>query len=343
MDRTEVAQTKRKACDYCKHPGSRQDHLNKIARAARNGHPACLKAILRKLPPEMDNDPFPFNILDKIFGPQDKTAISLAAENGHHECVELLCKAGANVNLPFKSPPILEAAKNGNAKCIDVLFEGGANVDIQCTTMAYLIKLANQEDQNVCAEVLTNSGADRKAEITTAEAALFCAVANCYVPCLIALVSGGISVNLGSTSYVTPLMVAAAAGSRGLTCLKMLLTLGANVNEVNKYGMNALTLCIAKSKDTTRDRDKCMFLLAAGERIDVDEDGNKFTCRGKKYLIPEYLKITRQKLCLKHICRQAIREYLIDLSPHSHLFGRIPELRLPSRITRYLLYEMSLD
>ena len=87
--------------------------------------------------------------------------------------------------------------------------------------------------------------------------------------------------NLGSTSYVTPLMVAAAAGSRGLTCLKMLLTLGANVNEVNKYGMNALTLCIAQSKDTTRDREKCMFLLAAGERIDVKDDGESLPAGGR--------------------------------------------------------------
>ena len=117
------------------------------------------------------------------------------------------------------------------------------------------------------------------------------------------------------------------------------------MNEVNKYGMNALNLCIALSKDTARDRDKCMFLLAAGERIAVDNDGDSFTCRGHKYTIPEYLKITNLKLCLKHSCRQAIREYLIDASqqPHSHLFGRIPELRLPSQITRYLLYEMSLD
>ena len=189
VDRTEVVQSKGKACVYCKHSGRHKDRLSKISRAARNGHPACLETILGKLPPRMDNDndvlgDFLSHILDET-SPQGKTAISLAAKNGHHECVELLCRAGANVNLPFKSPPILEAAKNGNAKCIDVLFEGGANVDIQCTTMTDLIKLANQEDQNVCAEVLTNSGAELDAEISTAEAALFCAVANSYVPCLI--------------------------------------------------------------------------------------------------------------------------------------------------------------
>ena len=344
--RTEVL--KPKACDYCKHSGRRKDKLNTISRSARNGHPACLKAALGKLdlpvPSTYEHlDQLSYDILNETFQRGTKTALSLAAKNGHHECVEILSMAGANVNFPYKSPPILEATKNGHAKCIDVLFEGGANVDVQSTTVNDLIKLAMEEDQVICAEVLTNTGAELDAEISTAEAAVFCAVANSYVPCLIALVSGGISVNLGSTSYVTPLMVAAAAGSRGLTCLKMLLTLGANVNEVNKYGMNALNLCIANGKDTTRDIDKCMFLLAAGERIALDDDGDSFTCSGHKYNIPKYLKITEQKLCLKHLCRQTIREYLIDIRPYSHLFGRIPELRLPSVIKRYLLYEMSLD
>ena len=297
VDRTEVLHTKIKACDYCKHSGKGKDNLNAISRAARNGHPDCLKVIIGKLSPQdidplfYDIDPLFYDILNEI-SKEGKTAVSLAAKRGHHECIELLALEGANVNLPPKSPPILEAAKNGNAKCIDVLFERGANVNVECSTMKDLIRSTIVEDQKMCAHVLSKTGAELDAEISTAEAAVFCAVANSYVPCLITLVSGGISVNLGSTSYVTPLMVAAAAGSRGLTCLKMLLTLGANVNEVNKYGMNALNLCIALSKDTTRDRDKCMFLLAAGERIAIDDDGDSFTCRGKRYTIPEYLKIT---------------------------------------------------
>ena len=250
------------------------------------------------------------------------------------------------MDIQAEFPPILEAAINGNAKCIGALLEEGAKVDIQCTTMEDLIELACREGQTRCARVQAKTGAELDAEITTAEAAMYCAVANCDLPSLIALVSGGISVNLGSTSYVTPLMVAAAAGSCGLTCLKILLTLGANVNEVNKYGMNALDLCLAYWDGSDRDNsEKCMFLLAAGERIEVD-DKDWFICKGrrdKKYRINAYVRINHPKLCLKHLCRRVIREYLIDLSPHSHLFGKIPELRLPSRITRYLLYEMSLD
>ena len=337
-----VSQSKHKICDACRHSPRRKDHLTPLLRATQNGHPACLQAIVHHI--DINKEDLSY-LLDEI-SPNGKTAVALAAKYRYHECIELLALAGANMDIAADFPPILEATLKGNAKCIDALLEGGAKVDIQCTTMEDLIELACREGQTRCARVQTKTGAELDAEITTAEAALYCSVANCDLPCLIALVGGGICVNLGSTTYVTPLMVSAAAGSRGLTCLKMLLTVGANVNEVNKYGMNALDLCLAHWDGSNRDNsEKCMFLLAAGERIEVD-DKDWFICKGrrdKKYRINAYVRITHPKLCLKHFCRRTIREYMIDLSPHSHLFGRIPELRLPSRMTRYLLYEMSLD
>ena len=309
--------------------------------AATLGHYECISYIVKGI--EHRPDELSENLLDTV-SKKGKTALGLAAKYRHFECVELLIKRGACVNIPEEYPPILEAAKVGDVKCVEVLLEGGANLDLECTTVRVLIETAEREDQAVCADVLRRTGGEVDAQITTGEAVLYCVVANSFVPCLASLVSAGISVNAGFTSYVTPLMVAAAAGSRGLACLKMLLTVGANINEVNKYGMNALNLSIACSKDTVRDREKCKLLHAAGERIAVDSGGDTFTCVGTKttYTIPEYLQFNDLRLSLKHICRQALREYLIDLTPHSHLFERIPELRLPSQITRYLLYGMSL-
>ena len=45
---------------------------------------------------------------------------------------------------------------------------------------------------------------------------------------------------------------------------------------------------------------------------------------------------------LKHMSRQVIRKHLIDVDPHTHLFGRIPQLPLPSALKEYLLYNISL-
>ena len=55
------------------------------------------------------------------------------------------------------------------------------------------------------------------------------------------------------------------------------------------------------------------------------------------------LQHSQAGVVLKHICREAIRKHLLELDPHSHLFGRIPRLGLPHPLKQYLLYEMSLD
>ena len=58
--------------------------------------------------------------------------------------------------------------------------------------------------------------------------------------------------------------------------------------------------------------------------------------------VSHVMDITDWKLCLKHQCREAIRRHLVDVNPHGNLFVRIPLLGLPSVITRYLLFNVSL-
>ena len=73
-----------------------------------------------------------------------------------------------------------------------------------------------------------------------------------------------------------------------------------------------------------------MLLYAAGE------------CFAEtKVQVPDYLR--QPEWNLKHLAREAIRKHPINIDPHENLFGRIPLLGLPSLITEYLLYDMSLD
>ena len=39
----------------------------------------------------------------------------------------------------------------------------------------------------------------------------------------------------------------------------------------------------------------------------------------------------------------AIREHLLELDPHTHLFYRVPRLGLPDVVTDYLLFNMSIE
>ena len=58
----------------------------------------------------------------------------------------------------------------------------------------------------------------------------------------------------------------------------------------------------------------------------------------------KYIKrLTRRKLSLKDICRQAIRKHMLNVNSAVNLFVRIPTLELPSTLIEYLLYSVSLD
>ena len=311
------------------------DNVNPLMRAARAGHRECLRAILRILDKQ--------EALDDVMCAltrDNKTALIFAIQNGNHECAELLIKAGDDANYPRKFPPILEAVRRGHPKCVDVLLQSEIDIGQECCSLNRMIRVA-QRDHGQCVDVLRHTGADMNVVLSIGEAALICAIANCFLPCLISLLHAGVDVNIDFRSRSSPLIVAAAAGSRGLACMKMLLTVGAHVNITNTEGKNALQICITRSKDTKKDIHKCLLLFAAGEYLDLN--AKSFTFMGQTYMIPVYLKEFNPGICLKHLCREAIRKHLIFLNPHLHLFGRIPELGQPSLITSYLLYGMSLE
>ena len=80
-----------------------------------------------------------------------------------------------------------------------------------------------------------------------------------------------------------------------------------------------------------------MLLFAAGEKVNHKEIRDK---------LPDYLKDledTEDELRLKDLYRRRIRQILIDKDPHENLFIRTPRLGLPSLVTEYLLYGVTLD
>ena len=80
-----------------------------------------------------------------------------------------------------------------------------------------------------------------------------------------------------------------------------------------------------------------ILLHAAGEKIDDT------IVAGTGGSIPDYLVFKDLKLCLKHLCREAIRSHLLHVDFYEHLLGRVPKLGLPTSLTEYLLYGVSLD
>ena len=78
-----------------------------------------------------------------------------------------------------------------------------------------------------------------------------------------------------------------------------------------------------------------MLLLAAGDAVDD---------ASKEKILRGYLKRRDQdKLSLKHLSRETVRNQMIKAHPHDNLFLAVPKLGIPSELQSYLLYHMSLD
>ena len=170
-------------------------------------------------------------------------------------------------------------------------------------------------------------------------------------------IKAGADVNTTDLFGRTPLMHAASTAF--VECISLLLVFNAKINLRDKNGQNAIEVNIVeldgeisserRHKNSRFDEDEIkksgILLLAAGEKLQGTEL-RKYIPRGRVFPveIPDYLQHAPElKLRLKHLCREAIRNHLITLDPHSYLFNRIPRLGLPSALNTYLLYSMSIE
>ena len=91
------------------------------------------------------------------------------------------------------------------------------------------------------------------------------------------------------------------------------------------------------------------LLYAAGELVDWPQLEEWVWDPSMGTVIPEWFQgvevMGRREQCtsLQDLCRVSIRAQLLSSDRHSNLFIRVPRLGLPSLLTRYLLYHMTLD
>ena len=225
-----------------------------------------------------------------------ETALMITAEMGFDDCMDLLLKAGADVNITGHCghTALQVAVKKNNIKCVQRLIQAGADV--------------NYNLSGTCA--------------------LFHAARNGYHRCVNILIQNGADVNIQDINGLTPLMMASCLCEKSapvldrVKCMELILLAGANVNRINTFRKNTLTYFLYNQSGLVT-MDIVLLLYAAGETKD------------DATVLPEYLQQTEIKL--KHLCRVAIRKHLVNLSP-VNLFIRIPQLRLPSILIKYLLY-----
>ena len=244
----------------------------------------------------------------------NRTALHYAAHLGFDHFFRTLAEAGADVNVQddYSETALVSAASGltgynykGHNKCIPPLIQAGADVNI--------------------------------ADLGGNTALLHVTEAACYQSIKL-LVDSRADVNVvnndGDTVFHVILRSSKYKKSGAelfepVESVKYLLSVGAKINVGDVDGLTALNRHLKHRHNTDEERDIVRILYAAGQKIEDPVDS------------PDYLHLTQ--LCLKHLCREAIRKHLLRMSPHEHLFNRIPQINLPSYITQYLLYYVSLN
>ena len=253
------------------------------------------------------------------------TALVNAVENEHVQCAKQLILAGADVNIKNwdESPILLMATYKEMHGLVKALLTAGA--DVNCQNGFTALHVVAEMGHARTMKALIAAGADVNVHMVQTET-----IDESYD-------RGG-----ADDEGITALHLCGIPGSS--KCVQLLLKSGALVNKRAVHGTNALQHAILPPGGHPIDvpeskKHVILLLFAAGESPYPVPDPSVFPY----YQVPKYLKFEDVKLSLKHMCRMAIREYLLKLDQHHHLFGRIPRLGLPNALTQYLLFNMSLD
>ena len=238
--------------------------------------------------------------------------------------------------LGLGGEPIPYVALQGHVNCLKVLLEARVMKDKDKTwkricNLALINAVCNGHAK--CMELLIDTRADVNIALDTA---LVVAARYEGANCLELLIRKGADVNTVDSDNNTALIFAAG---QNFNCVKLMLEANAKINMFNKNIRNALCNNIERRISANKHPDRTMVLLlyAAGKTL----DGITILENEHTSCILDYLE--KRKTCLKHLCREAIRKHLLDINCYNNLYGRVPRLGLPKTLTRYILFDMSLN
>ena len=275
-----------------------------------------------------------------------KHLFRVTLEYVHTDCLQSLIKIGADVNKPCveSHTPLAYCALRGLEDMIKLLIKSGADVNYVHESSHELftpLMLASKSGHQECIDVLLKLGADVNKMDRFCRTALSLAFEFADIRCIRILISAGADVNHMDGPAGTLLH---HATKRNANFVRNVLHSDIKINTMDYSGRNALQFYILNCDQI--DKAMVMLLLAAGEKIDrrtTEADLRVYCQDDRKTQVLEYLWQENTELSLKHLCRQAIRNHLLDLDPHQHLFGRVPRLGLPAPETEYMLFDVTLD
>ena len=240
----------------------------------------------------------------------------------------------------------MEAASSGFDMCVELLVKAGADVNNQGQFGETALTLAVERRYGKSVDILIAAGADVNRRDSRGDPLIIRAVKDRRYDYLDEFINAGADVNVVDSQNNTP-MTALMKNRKDRECvaryIKVFLRAGAKVNTSPHVYRRDIRYHVTGWLPGSVNRKVGMLLLAAGETLDgttvhVTDYGGTV----RHVPVPELLLHRQLRLCLRHLCREAIRKHLLLTSP-VNLFVQVPLLGLPSLITGYLLYDVDLD
>jgi ankyrin repeat protein len=214
-----------------------------ICSAAAAGYYKLLEFLIKKHPKHI-------NAQDR----DELTPISLAATNGHLDCVELLITKDADLNAKIRydlsgkskakceMPLIVWATKHGYTSCVRLLLARGVDVNTMDMYGKTALIHAAKGGFLDCVDLIIAAGAVIDARVYYCKpfgwTALMFACKEGHDACVDTLISKGAQVNAKGFHSKTVLMIAAHSGHKN--CVELLIEHGADLHAVDKQGWSAL-------------------------------------------------------------------------------------------------------
>lgn len=242
-------------------------------------------------------------------GRAQRSLLHIAANCGNYDCLCLLLRKGAEINLQDRSgcTPLHLAAKNGQRKCLNKLLEHECDINIRNNEGLTAVHWLAVNGRTELLQDMLSRIKDVDIEDAQGQTPLHVACQNGHLQTLLCLVDNGANVNKANNSGWTPLHFACKHGQH--EAVEILLKRGAELrSEVG--GRTPLALCLEEGYGET-----CEVLLKQWPKL-------------FDYLVRSVCDVTISEenvlKVLKHLCHKDIRlkENIIDrLAEHVSVIG----------------------
>lgn len=234
-----------------------KDHITILYASCRSGYTDLVKKLIEK---NMDIN------LEEIRGFSNMNASLFSKSENKKDIINLLLKAGFNLEKQGLNPLILESAL-GSKENIEKLLDNETNVDKKSKKGMTPLMFASFDNRKEVVESLIRAGAQVNEKNENDSTALMYASRNNKVDVVEVLIEAGANVNDKNGYGETALMY--ASRSNKVDVVETLIKAGANINEKDNHDWTALMYA-----NITNKMDVVDILVKAGANVEAKNKDN---------------------------------------------------------------------